>query len=307
MASIVSILGPIATSDLGMILPHEHIFTDLRGPGPWDYSGIDLDHVVRRLAPFVEEIKAQGVTALIEATPPCVGRHVPALEAVARATGLPIVAATGAYRDPFVPPEMRRLPREALTQAMVQELTEGIGGSGVRAGFIKLGASDDGLTPLEERLLRAAARASLQTGAAIASHTTVGAVALRQAGILEEEGLDLGRFIWVHAHCEPDAEVHLQLARRGVYVEYDAIGAPDWPDASFIRLIRRMWDAGCGSRVLLSQDAGWYQPGDPEAPIRGYGYLAGTFIPALRQAGFEAAAIHAMVAENPARAFALEL
>ncbi len=306
MAIVMSVLGPIPTSELGMILPHEHLFTDLRGPGPWDYSSIDLGHVVRRLAPLLEEIKAQGVTALVEATPPCVGRHLPALEAVAKATGLPIVAATGAYRDPFLPQAMRELPPEALTEMMLKELTEGIGNSRVRAGLIKLGASDEGLTPAEERLLRAAAQASLRTGAAIASHTTTGFAALRQAQILEEEGLDLARFVWVHAHCEPDVELHVQLARRGVYVEYDAIGSPDWPDPSFIRLLERLWDAGCGSRILLSQDAGWYQPGDPEAPIRGYGYLAGSFVPALRSAGFDESAISTMTVENPQQAFALE-
>ncbi|MDI7275975.1 MAG: esterase, partial [Anaerolineae bacterium] len=297
MASIMSVLGPIPTSGLGMILPHEHLFTDLRGPGPWDYSGVDLDHVVRRLRPHLEEIKAQQVTALVEATPPCVGRYVRALQAVAEDADLPVVAATGAYRDPFIPPDMRALPQQALTEVMVREISEGMDDTAVRAGFIKLGASDEGLTPLEERALRAAAHASLQTGVAIASHTTVGAVALRQAEVLEEEGLNLRRFIWVHAHCEPDVELHVRLARRGVFVEYDAIGAPDRPDAFFIRLLRRMWDAHCGSRVLLSQDAGWYQPGDPEAPIRGYGYLAGVFLPALRLAGFDAAAIHTMVVD----------
>jgi phosphotriesterase-related protein len=106
---------------------------------------------------------------------------------------------------------------------MVQEVTEGIEGTGIRAGFIKLAASDEGLTPMEVRLLRAAAHAALQTGAAIASHTTVGAVALQQVDIIEEEGLDPRRFVWIHAHCEPDLALHLRLARRGAFLEYDAI------------------------------------------------------------------------------------
>ncbi len=305
MASIMTVLGPIPTSELGMVLPHEHLFTDLRGPETPGYAQADPSNVVRRLRPHVEEIRAQGITALVECSTVGVGRNVHVLRAVAEELGLGVVAPTGAYRDAFIPGELRSLSQEELRARMVAELTQGIERTRVRAGFIKLAASDEGLTELEERLLRAAARAARQTGAAIASHTTVGRTALRQANILQEEGLDLSRFVWVHAHCEPDLELHLELGRRGAYLEYDAIGSPDPGDAYFAGLVRHAWTAGLGDRVLLSQDAGWYQPGEPEAPIRGYGHLVDAFLPALRREGFDGAAIHAMVVENPRRAFAL--
>ncbi len=305
MASIMTVLGPVPTSELGMILPHEHLCTDLRGPETPGYAQADPADVVRRLRPHIEEIKAQGITALVECSTVGVGRNVHVLRAVAEELGLGVVAPTGAYRDAFVPGELRSLSQQALAERMVAELTQGIEGTGVRAGFIKLAASDEGPSALEERLLRAAAEAARQTGAAIASHTTVGRSAQRQASILQEEGLDLGRFIWVHAHCEPDPELHLELARQGAYLEYDAIGSQDLDDAYFAGLVRRAWGAGLGDRVLLSQDAGWYQPGEPQAPIRGYGHLVDAFLPVLRREGFDGAAIHTMVVENPQRAFAL--
>lgn len=305
MASIVTVLGPLPVSQLGIILPHEHIFTDLRGPNAPDYAQGDPAEVARRLQPFIEEIKAQGVTALVEASTGGVGRNIQVLHAVAEATGLAIVAPAGAYREAFIPDPLRSLPQPALTDWLLQDLTAGVEDTGIRAGFIKLASSDGGLTPLEERLLRAAAQASRRTGAAIASHTITGLTALRQAGILIEEGLDLERFIWVHAHAEPDVDLHLRLAELGVYLEYDAIGS-ETPDSHFIGLICQVWDSGYSSRILLSQDAGWYHAGEPEAPIRGYGYLLGTFVPALRQAGFGEAEIGAMIRENPQRAFAIE-
>jgi phosphotriesterase-related protein len=306
MASIMTVLGLIPTSGLGMILPHEHIFTDLRGPHTPGYAQADPADVVRRLRPHIEEIKAQGITALAEASTGGVGRNVRVLYAVAEATDLPIIAPTGAYRDDLIPDEVRDQSQEVLADWMVRDIMEGAQGTRIRAGFIELAASDTGLTPLEIRLLRAAAHASLRTGTAIASHTTVGTTALRQVEILEQEGLEPRRFIWVHAHAEPDVALHLRLARRGVYLEYDAIGAPDLPDGFFVELLKRAWDAHCGQRVLLSQDAGWYRPGEPDAPIRGYGYLVRHFLPTLREAGFDDAAIDAMVRENPQRALALE-
>lgn len=306
MASLQTVLGLLPTSGLGMILPHEHLFTDLRGPDTKGYAEANIQHVIRRLRPYLADLKELRVAALVEASTCGVGRNIQVLRAVAEALDFPVVAPTGAYRDAFIPAHLRSWPLERLRDWMVGEICEdGIEGTGIRAGFIKLAASDEGLTPLEERLLRAAAQAALQTGAAVASHTTVGATAVRQLAILEEEGLDPRRFIWVHAHCEPDLELHLRLARREAYLEYDAIGSPDLLDSFFVGLIRRLWEANCGAQVLLSQDAGWYQPGEPEAPIRSYSYLPRRFVPALRQAGFGAPEIEAMVVQNPLDAFAL--
>jgi len=301
MPSLVTVRGAIPISQLGLILPHEHLFLDFRSPS---HAEADATDVLRRLRPYLEEIRTQGVTALVECTPVGVGRNVEILRALSEAIDLPVVAATGSYRDDRVPVELRTLSREALTEWMVRELTEGIEDTGIRAGFIKLASTDSGLTPLEERLLRAAAHASRATGAAMASHTVAGAVALRQIAILEEEGADPRRFIWVHANNEPDPALHTEAARRGAYLEYDAIGAPGQSDQHYIDLIRRAADGGLARQVLLSQDAGWYDAGQPKAPIRGYGYLVQHFLPALRQAGFAEAEIRTLTVENPQRAFA---
>ena len=306
MASLMTVLGLIPISGLGIILPHEHLFTDLRGPRAPGYGQADVADVVGRLRPHLEELRELGVSALVEPSTVGVGRNVRVLRALAEAVDLPVVAPTGAYRDEFIPDALRSLPQQALTDWMVSELSEGIEGTGIRAGFIKLATSQAGLTPLEERLLRAAAAASLETGAAIMSHTLSGAIALRQVEILEEEGVEPREFIWAHAQREPDPELHLRLARRGAYVEYDTIGGPNEPDSLFVDLIRRLWDGHCGARVLLSQDAGWYRPEDPQAPIRGYGYLLRTFVPSLERAGFGRQAIPTMLVDNPQYALAVD-
>ena len=126
-----------------------------------------------------------------------------------------IVAPTGVYREAFIPASLRDVREEDLTDLWTKELTHGIEGTSIRAGFIKLAMSDDGPTPLEIRNLKAAVKASQQTGAVIGSHTIGGIVAKKEMDILEEAGLDLHRFIWIHAHTEPDVSVLEQAARRG--------------------------------------------------------------------------------------------
>ncbi len=305
MPSLMTVRGAILTSQLGLILPHEHLFLDFRPAGTPGYAQAGAVHVIERLRPYLEEIVQLGVTALVECTPVGVGRNVEMLRALSEAVDLPVVAATGAYRDDTVPAALREQPREALSEWMLRELTEGVADTGIRAGFIKLASTDSGLTPLEERLLRAAAQASLRTGAAIASHTVRGETALRQIAILEEEGADPRRFIWVHANNEPDPALHTKAGQRGAYLEYDAVGAPGQSDQHYIDLVRRAADGGRLRQVLLSQDAGWYDAGQPEAPIRGFGDLVRRFLPALREAGFSAEEALTLTAENPQRAFAL--
>ena len=87
--------------------------------------------------------------------------------------------------------------------------------TGVQAGWIKLDAGDDGITPGEAKILRAATRASLATGAIMGSHTIrPGRVVADQLDIIERMGQSLRRFIWNHAQAEPDFTLNLEMARR---------------------------------------------------------------------------------------------
>ncbi|MGQ9684408.1 MAG: phosphotriesterase family protein [Anaerolineae bacterium] len=306
MAYLMTVRGPLDAAQAGLILPHEHLFVDWRPADTPGYAQADIADVRRRLDPDLRELKELGVSTLVECTPPIIGRNVEILRALSEAHDLHIIAAAGAYRDPLVPSPLREQRVAALADWMMGELQQGVGETGIRCGFIKLGASDEGLTALEERFLRAAARASQRTGAVIASHTLAGTVALRQMDILAEEGLDLGRFVWVHAHVEPDLGLHREAAARGAWLEYDGIGDPNTPDAIFVNLVQHALAQGFGRQVMLSQDAGWYTAGEPEADMRTLGYLVRTFLPALQQAGVSDADIRMLTADNPARAFAME-
>ena len=125
-------LGPRTADELGFILPHEHVFVDLRTPDKPGYAEADTDEVVQVMTPRIEEIKALGVTALVECTTGGVGRRADIDLAVSKATDFPIVVPTGNYREPWIPRWVAEASEEALRDWMLAELTDEIEQSGVR-------------------------------------------------------------------------------------------------------------------------------------------------------------------------------
>ncbi len=304
MTKLITTLGALAADQLGMILPHEHIFVDLGPIEAASYRNADSADVIRVMGPEIAKIQAQGVTALVECTPVGVGRRADIDLAVSLATGLPVVLPTGIYREPWVPPWAQAASETELCDWMMGELTEQIETSGVRAAWIKVSASDDGITPCERKILRAAARAGIATNAIIGSHTIRGHVVRDQVDILEAAGYRADRFIWIHTQAEPDFALHLAMAERGVWLEYDGIGNPK-NDAVFIDRILRILDAGYGEKLLLSQDRGWYDPSKPGGGVpQPYTYLYEHFLPKLRTASVEEAMITQLTQVNPFQAYA---
>jgi phosphotriesterase-related protein len=127
-----------------------------------------------------------------------------------------------------------------------------------------------------------------------------------QLDIIEAMGYDVERFIWIHTQAEPDFELHLEMARRGAWLEYDSIGNSEWvSEETLLHNIQRLLEAGFGNRLLLSHDRGWYDPALPGGGVpKPYTYLADQFLPKLRTAGVDEAMIHQLTAINPFRAFA---
>ena len=304
MAQLITTLGPKSEDELDMILPHEHIFVDLR-PGPQNLSQIHTYEVVGLMAPEIGKIKKLGVSALVECTPVGCGRRVDFVKAVSEATGFPIVVPTGIYREPWIPEWAHMSDEEALRDWMLGELQGEIKHSGVQAAWIKLSAGDDGLTECEKKILRAAAQAGATTNAVIGSHTMKGRVVQEQLDILENAGYTPERFIWIHTQNDPDLAMHLEIARRGAWIEYDAIGSDNLPDEFFIACIQDALDAGLGDRILLSHDRGWFDPAKPGggAP-RPFTYINEVFLEKLRGDGVDESTLVQLTQTNPFRAFA---
>jgi len=296
-------LGPKSKSELGMILPHEHVFVDLRTPDQPGYADAETEDVVRLMAPEIERIKKLGVTALVECSTGGVGRRADIDLAVSIATDFPIVVPTGNYREPWIPEWVRHASEQELEAWMLRELTEQIDQIGFQAGWIKLSAGDDGMTALETKILRAAARAAAQTDAVIGSHTIRGRVVMDQLDVIEAEGYRADRFISIHTQEEKDFAYNLAVAERGAWIEYDHVGRAG--DDEVAELVIRALEAGCGDRLLLSHDRGWYDPallmgGTPKP----YTHLSTVLLPELRRRGVDDGTLMRLTHDNPFEAFA---
>lgn len=304
-----TVIDDIPVEKTGLILPHEHIFTDLRGPDVPDYAQADPNQVAATMIPFLRDAEQAGVSAMVECSTIGVGRNIEILTEIAKRTQIHLIAPTGIYKESFTPAIYKSSTIDELAELWIIELTDGIGITENKAGFIKIAVSDDGPTALERRNIKAAVRASQATGAVIASHTIGGRAALDELSLLEEQGLALDKFIWVHASSEPDQHYHQEAASCGAFVEFDAIGQPGVDQEELASAVVFMIEKGYGDRVLLSHDAGWFQPGNPggkpDHGIRGYTALTEDFIPLLKDKGMENQTITLLTEENPKQAFAL--
>jgi len=286
-----------------MILPHEHVFVDLRTPDQPGYAEAYIEDVVRLMAPEIERIKKLGVTALVECSTGGVGRRADIDLAVSLATDFPIVVPTGNYREPWIPEWVRHASEKELEVWMLRELTEQIDETGFQAGWIKLSAGDDGMTALETKILRAAARAAAQTDAVIGSHTIRGRVVMDQLDVIEAEGYRADRFISIHTQEEKDFAYNVAVAERGAWIEYDHVGRGG--DNEVAELVIRALEAGCGDHLLLSHDRGWFDPALPMGGIpKPYTHLSTVLLPELKRRGVDDGTLMRLTHDNPFEAFA---
>ena len=226
MAHVQTVLGPIEPDALGFTLPHEHTQIALwHIEGRWDYWQLTRDEpvILAELARFREA----GGSGLVDLTLPGVGRDPAWLVGLATASDLHIVMGCGWYRTAYYPAEARidRRSTDDLADELIREATEGVGESGVRPGIIgEIGTDKPWVSPSEERVHRAAARASRATGLAITTHAVLSDVGLAQLRIFEEEGADPARVVIGHADSYPVLDHYLALIERGANIEFDFLG-----------------------------------------------------------------------------------
>jgi len=306
---VQTVLGPIPPDELGLTLPHEHVVCDFAGAEATNPATLRPDDVVNVMRPWLLAAKAKGLRGFVDCTPAYIGRDVRVLHRLSRETGLHILTNTGYYGaagDKYLPKHARTETADQLAARWVREWEEGIEGTDIRPGFIKIGVDPAAgqpprLSELDAKIVRAAAKASKRTGLVIASHTGQGAAAIQQLAILAEEGVPASSFIFVHADGE-ELAVQLAVARKGAWIELDGLNADS--EERHVRQVVAMLREH-PNRLLLSHDAGWYQVGEPKQNVRGFTYLMEGFLPALRRAGVTEAQIRQITVQNPAQAFAL--
>ncbi|MFM9372520.1 phosphotriesterase [Streptomyces sp. Da 82-17] len=273
MTQVQTVRGPVESSALGVTLMHEHLFVltaDVQANHPEEWGSEDA-----RVADAVERLQRAydaGVRTIVDPTVIGLGRYIPRVQRIAESTPLNIVVATGVYtyddvpfyfhhRGPALDEALGTAVPDPMVDMFVGDIRDGIAGTGVRAGMLKCAIDEKGLTPGVERVMRAVARAHLETGVPITVHTHPGSHTGRDVRrvMCAEEGVDPGRIVLGHSGDTTDCDHLEELADAGFVLGMDRFGIN--LDVTFaeradtlIELVRR----GCTDRMVLSQDASCY-------------------------------------------------
>jgi len=302
---IQTVLGKVSGEDTMTWLTHEHILVDFTGADSLDPHW-NHDTVLQATLPFLQELRDHRVAYFVDATPAYLGRDVRLLEKAAQKTGMQILTNTGFYgavQNKYIPAFAFALEPEALADLWTGEWTHGIEGTTVKPGFIKIGVdATDPLHPMQEKLVKAAAICHLKTGLTIASHTGEARGLWPQLKILEESRVSAGAFIWVHAQNEKENQNYLRAAASGCWISFDGLG---WELPNHVDKLVYAREQGFLDQVLISHDAGWYDPGKTDQNIRAYTAIFRDLIPALKAKGFRDEDLDLLLEKNPARAFSI--
>jgi phosphotriesterase-related protein len=327
-----TVLGPVPASALGRTMMHEHLFVDLvraGEPGPrWELP-ITLENLpdVRRspnsyranlLMDSAEEalqeladFKAVGGGCIVDATSRGIGRDPARLRQVSREAGVHVVMGSGYYVYPHHPADIAERAEEAIAEEIISDLTVGV--DGVVAGLI----GEIGLSwpthPDESKVLRAAVRAQVATGAPISIHPARSPQGpLDAAQTVVDAGGDPARSIICHLDGRlQDFAAFDRVAATGCYLEIDLFGCegshfPGYPDFDMpndgtrVRQLLYLCEKGLEHRLLVSSDmamkfhrsryGGW-----------GYAHLIGNVVPLMMRRGIPATAVEDILVTNPAR------
>ena len=305
---IVTVNGPIHPEALGVTLSHDHILVDAWGMtrGFEDYGTI-LDNEELAIAEL-QRYRRAGGSAVCDPTNIGIGRNPEALRRISKAAGVHIVMGCGWYRERVYPPYVFEEHPNRLADRLVQELTEGVDGNGIRPGFIgEIGTERFHITPAQERVFRAAARAQRRTGCTIMTHTTHwGELALEQLDLLAEEGVPANRVIVSHLGDRPGVHWLLPIAERGAWIDIDNLAFSDYaPPEVRVENVIALWSAGFGSQIMLSNDICKINQLSFYGGC-GYDNIITNFYPLLRARGLTEGHIRTMTVTNPSRAFAYE-
>lgn len=302
--AIQTVTGPIPADRLGITLMHEHVLVDFVGADLVSPSRYNRAEVLTVVVPHLKQLRAFGCETLVECTPAFLGRDPALLRQLSDASGLRILTNTGYYgaaNDKHLPKHAFSESAEQLAARWTAEHERGIEATGIRPAFMKIGVDAAPLSPIDRKLVEAAALTHRATGLPIASHTGTGGAALEELDILQRHRVPPSAFIWVHAQNERDTSFHDRAAARGAWIEFDGISPTSVE--RHVDLVRHMKQQGRLAHVLVSHDAGWYRVGEPGGGrFRPYDTLFTTFVPALEKEGFSAAEVRQLLVVNPRNA-----
>jgi phosphotriesterase-related protein len=321
MPLLPTVRGNVEAEELGFTLMHEHVvfstpelLRDYPDLGWQPDRRTALDRAITKL----QSARDAGVSTIVDCTAFFHGRDLDFIREVNDVVDMNIVTATGIYTFDYLPSFIERRPprfrgdRDIMTEMFVRDIVDGVGSSGVRAAIIKVCTDVAGVTENNERILRAAAVASRETGAPITTHSVPHLRnGLDQQRIFADEGVDLSRVVIGHSGDTTDVEYLCQLMEAGSVIGSDRFGLYREGVATLperVETIRTLCERGYASQIVLSHDVilhndrvDYQSPRGEDRPYWHITHVSNDVIPALREAGVSEADIALMTVYTPAR------
>lgn len=318
MTTINTVTGPIKSEQLGKTLIHEHFIFGYPGfQGDVTLGGFNEESALEEAINIARYMQSFGVKTVVDPTPNECGRNPEFLKKISEATGLQIICATGYYYEGegatpyFKFRQVLGTAEEEIYEMFKKELTEGIAGSGIKPGVIKLASSKDEITEYEKMFFRAGARVQQETGAVILTHTQEGTMGPEQVRLLIENGADPGKIIIGHMCGNTDPEYHKQVMDQGVRIGLDRFGIQGMVGAPFdqerIQTLLALLNEGYEDQILLAHDTVniWLgrPPVMPEQAAKIMenwqpGHIFNNILPQLRENGVTETQIDKMLGGN---------
>ncbi|MDZ7720617.1 MAG: hypothetical protein U5K72_17505 [Balneolaceae bacterium] len=310
----MTVNGPIQASEMDTTLVHEHVMVDWIGADSTGYHRWNRDDVVERVLPFFLEAKEKGVNTFFDLTPAYLGRDPFILAELAEQSGLNVITNTGFYGavdNTYMPQLAYERSAEEISNIWIDEFENGIDGSEIRPGFIKMSVgSEQPLSELHQKIVDAAIITHLETGLTITSHTVGNIPAHEQIERLKNNGVSPTAWVWTHAQSGT-LEGNLEAAKEGAWISLDNVNDEGDGTGNIERIadrIGKLKEAGFLNQILISHDAGYYEA-DTEngGDFRGYTDIFDYLVPELEERGFSDEDIGQLLLQNPQNAYGIRI
>ncbi len=314
MGTVESVTGPLELDELGVTLIHEHLcFRDEATAIQWPHL-YDEDALHTAAVEAATGALGVGVRTLVDPTAMYGGRDVRLMERVALETGLQVIACTGIYSYDFLPHYWQTRDEDAMADAFVHDIENGIQRTPIKAAFLKCAADAPGVTPNVEKVHRACARASLRTGAPIMAHTHPAAnTGPRQMEIFVEEGVDPAKVQLAHTGDSDDLDYIERVLETGAWIGMDRYGIEMYlPTERRNATVLALLERGYADRRFLSADScasiDWFSPEAAEQLLAAGAVkdwnttlIHDQVLPTLRAGGMTDAQVSTILEDNPRR------
>ncbi len=295
---IQTVLGEIKREELGVTYMHEHLHADLSG------VRADSDSLLTNTAEIIEEVYPAvqtGVQSFVDVSCIGMGRNPEELAKISIETKSNIICSTGFYLPSYYPDYVHTESADQLAQRLINDITIGIGDTGIKCGIIgEIATAKNEFTEVNRKIFLASAIAHKVTGVPITTHCSAATMGYEQAAFLIENGVSPHKIVIGHQDLSNDTSLIIKILALGVAAGFDTIGKQNYlSDEHRAKMLVELIEAGFIEQIILSEDISRrsYYRGQGG---HGYAYLNDEFLPRLKSMGITEKQIEQMLIENPA-------